>query len=243
MKTSQLMWDTTWGPQLCLCSFVSKGQTHTKEMESLSMAMQNSQIHNQPIQPISIYILFHLLLSDVLDARKAATINPDRTVISKLTLPFYSGQQEVGRGFRTHLLNFTFSIRYFLRVHKGVEYPLQEKSERMHKRRVVVNVTLKQLQKAHGWGNRCQKRTVSPGESLMPRLPKGNHVSVYLFVDLHEEAGFVFEGKDITGFFKTSVNLPNWHKVLKKVFHIRKLLPCKLWLFSSAKHLTQHNYF
>lgn len=31
----------------------------------------------------------------------------------------------------------------------------------------------------------------------MSGLPKGNHVSVYLFVDLHEEAGFGFE--DITG--------------------------------------------
>lgn len=77
MKTSQLMWDTTWGPQLCLCSFVSKGQTHTKQMESLFMAMQNSQIHNQPIHPISIYIVFRLLLSDVLDARVVATIDPD----------------------------------------------------------------------------------------------------------------------------------------------------------------------
>lgn len=57
-------------------------------MESLFMAMQNAQIHNQPIHPISIYIVFRLLLSDVLDTRVVATIDPDRTVISKLTLAF-----------------------------------------------------------------------------------------------------------------------------------------------------------
>lgn len=30
----------------------------------------------------------------------------------------------------------------------------------------------------------------------------GNHIPIDLLVDLQEEAGFVFEGKDITDFFQ-----------------------------------------
>jgi len=52
------MSDTTRGPQLCLCSFVSKGQTHTKQMESLFMAMQNSPISPYTPSPFIFYSIY-----------------------------------------------------------------------------------------------------------------------------------------------------------------------------------------
>lgn len=126
-------------------------------MESLFKTTENSQIHSQLTQCASIYPLF-CLLSYVPYVRKTAAINPDRTVIANsvfakqtsafISMPLSSSRKEGGR---TYLLNFTFSIGYFLRVHEGVEYPLQEKSERMseRKRHFVPKVMIKQFQKAH----------------------------------------------------------------------------------------------
>lgn len=120
------------GPTSAFVFLFPKGRTHRKQMERLSKTTENCQIHSQLIQYISIYILFHLF-SLVLHVRIDATTNPDRTNCwadrgCEATHSFCLCHRTAvgGQGGLPYLLNFTFSIRYFLRVHKGVEYPLQK---------------------------------------------------------------------------------------------------------------------
>lgn len=123
----------TRAPPLHLFFLFPKGRTHRKQIERLSKTTENCQIHSQLIQYISIYVLFHLL-SLVLHVRIVATINSDRTNCwadcgceANHSFCLCHRTAVGGQGGLPYLLNFTFSIRYFLRVHKGVEYPLQKK--------------------------------------------------------------------------------------------------------------------
>lgn len=110
-------------------------------------------------------------------------------------------------GFWTHLLNFTFSIRYLLRVHEGVEYPLQDKPERMRKRGFARKRPINTTPNGPAVRKSVSGKDHFTWESLMPGLPQGNRIPLDLFLDVHEEAALGFEGKDIKRvFLKTSVS-------------------------------------
>lgn len=167
MKAWQLLHEGSLG---------SKGQPQTKQMEKLFMAMQNSQKHHQHRQPIPICILFQV--------RKGPQIQAGR-------IP-WAHSARGGGNFWTHLLNFAFSIRYFLRVHEGVEYPLQEKPERMCERLFCHKCHSRAAPKG-GWVRKWGQSRI--WALPVPGFPKG---IVSPCGDLHGEADL--EGKEQQGF-------------------------------------------
>lgn len=170
MKGWQLMGDTSWGP------FCFQG-TH-QAMEKLCKILNSI---------ISTCTHPHLHPAPGCDLRLGRGHKCRQKEFPELTLP-----EEVKR-FWTHLLNFTFSIWYFLCVHEGVEYPLQEKPERKCERLFCHKCPRKAAPRG-GWvRKRGQRRAWALSQC---QVSQGNHGSMW---DLHAEAEFGRQG--ITGFY------------------------------------------
>lgn len=114
MKAWQLMGATSWGP---FC-FPRDSPTPSRWKGFAKFSKASSAHAAHP----------HFYPTPGWDLRLGRGHKCRQKEFSELTLPV-----EV-KGFWTHLLNFAFSIWYFFCVHKGVEYPLQEKPERMCER-------------------------------------------------------------------------------------------------------------